>query len=66
MYQILILKVTSNTDLPLEVLPDEGVRGDEVVCGRRPLRRVQSAALGDERVEGRRERPGAVRLHQRQ
>ena len=48
------------------MLPDEGMRGDEVVGGGRPLRRVQSAALGDERVEGRRERPGAVRLHQRQ
>ena len=42
------------------------MRGDEVVGGGRPLRRVQSAALGDERVEGRRQRPRAVRLHQRQ
>ena len=52
--------------LPLEMLPDEGMRGDDVVGGGRPLRCVQSAALGDERVEGRRERPGAVRLQQRQ
>ena len=51
--------------LSLEVLPDEGMRGDEVVGGRRPLRGVQPAALGHEGVEGRRQRPRAVRLHQR-
>ena len=48
------------------MLPDEGMCGDEVVGGRRPLRGVQSAALGHEGVEGRRQRPRAVRLHQRQ
>ena len=54
------------THLGLELLPEEGVRRrDEEVGGRRPLRRVQPAAVGDERVERRRQRAGAVRVHQR-